>query len=205
MPPVLYNQERTATGFWYFATRGIPNALEKFHYVEQIPGWVEGVRINNPFLLKSTTLISFIQKKHKYRALLLTKEKKVPLLWKVLANKYSGTDILFGTHRDRKGKSSIEMGLEAGGKKEAKVLLYPIGSTTPVRYQGPFAFSSQPLERSLKFPKQASTNTIRFLNSSTPSWMAQPISPRSSRRPKKKNTLKIPKRPRSRGSRKHSA
>ncbi|KIM39604.1 hypothetical protein M413DRAFT_447080 [Hebeloma cylindrosporum] len=117
MPPVLYEKERTATGFWYFATRGVPNALEKFSYVDQIPGWVSG-------------------KQKKYRALLLTKVKKVPLLWRVLANKYSGTDLLFGTHRDRKGKSSIEMGLEAGGKKEAKVLLYPIGSTTPFRYRG---------------------------------------------------------------------
>jgi len=206
MPPVLYNEERTATGFWYFATRGIPNAIEKFYYVDQIPGWVEGVSINNSFFHSiSPTLFSLIQKKHKYRALLLTKDKKVPLLWRVLANKYSGTDILFGTHRDRKGKSSIEMGFEAGEKKEAKVLLYPIGSTTPVRYQGPFIFSSQPLETYLKFPKQASTNMIHFLNSSTPSWMAQLISPRSSRRPKKKNTLKIPKRPRSQGSKRRNA
>jgi protein disulfide-isomerase A6 len=117
MPPVLYNEERTSTGFFYFATRGIPNAVEKFYYVHQIPGWIS-------------------EKKHKYRALLMTKDKRVPLLWRVLANKYSGTDILFGTHRDKNGKSSIEMGFEAGEKKEAKVLLYPIGSTTPVRYHG---------------------------------------------------------------------
>jgi protein disulfide-isomerase A6 len=139
MPPVLYEKERTATGFWYFATRGIPNALEKFSYVYQIPGWVEGVRTHSYFCHSLVSYSRIIQKQQKYRALLLTKDKKVPLLWRVLANKYSGTDILFGTHRDRKGRSSIEMGLEVGGKKEAKVLLYPIGSTTPFRYRGPLA------------------------------------------------------------------
>jgi len=209
MPPVLYEQERTATGFWYFATRGIPNALEKFSYVYQIPGWVSGVRIHNYFLVKFTIHIShiisaIIQKKHKYRALLLTKDKKVPLLWRVLANKYSGTDILFATHRDRKGRSSVEMGLEVGGKKDAKVLFYPIGSETPFRYRGPFASSSHPFNMNLTLLKQASSNKIHSLNSLTPSSMAPLISPRSLRRLKTTSTLRTPKRLRSPRSKKHS-
>jgi protein disulfide-isomerase A6 len=153
MPPVLFEQERTATNFWYFATGGIPNAPEKFYYTYQIPGWVSGVRINNSFHHSLILHTRIVQNQQKYRALLLYKAKKVPLLWQVLANRYSGTDILFGTHRDRKGRSSIEMGLEAGGEKEAKVLLYPIGSTTPFRYQGPFSSSFQLLNRKSNFPK----------------------------------------------------
>jgi protein disulfide-isomerase A6 len=69
------------------------------------------------------------------RALLLTKDKKVPLLWKVLGNKYKD-QLVLGSHRDRKGKTSVAMGLEAGEKKQSKVLIYLRGSSTPVRYQG---------------------------------------------------------------------
>lgn len=75
------------------------------------------------------------QTKDKNAVLLLTKDKKVPLLWKVLANKYAG-QLDLASHRDRKGKSSVKLGMEAGGKKEAKVLVYVAGSTTPFRYQG---------------------------------------------------------------------
>lgn len=70
-----------------------------------------------------------------HAVLLLTKEKKPPLLWKVLANKYVG-QLALAYHRDRKGKSSVELGMEAGGKKEAKVLVYRAGSTVPFRYEG---------------------------------------------------------------------
>ncbi|PPQ79822.1 hypothetical protein CVT25_002976 [Psilocybe cyanescens] len=115
LAPMLYDSERTASGFWYFATRRVPKAYEKFYSVDDIPGWVS----------KNT---------NKHRALLLTKDKKVPLLWQVLANKYSDTNLAFASHRDRKGKSSAKMGLE--DTKEAKVLLYPMGSTTPIRYTG---------------------------------------------------------------------
>ena len=153
----------------------------------------------------SHIISAVIQQKHKYRALLLTKDKKVPLLWRVLANKYSGTDILFATHRDRKGRSSIEMGLEVGGKKESKVLFYPIGSETPFRYRGPLA-PPHPLNVNLTFrEKQASSNRIHSLNSLTLSSMALLISPRFLRRLKTTSTLRIPKRLRSPRSKKRNA
>lgn len=117
-PPMVYDgAERTASGFFYFVTRRIPKAFAKLYQVDEIPDWIRG-------------------NSDKHRALLLYKDKKVPLLWQVLANKYQGTDLEFASHRDRKGKSSIEMRMEAGGPKEPKVLLYPIGSDKPVRYQG---------------------------------------------------------------------
>ena len=67
--------------------------------------------------------------------MLLTKDKKVPLLWQVLANKYAG-QLEMGTHSDKEGKTSEGLGFEAGGKKESKVLIYPVGSETPVQYEG---------------------------------------------------------------------
>lgn len=84
----------------------------------------------------SNIFIIFLQTVDQKRTLLLTKDKKVPLLWKVLANKYQGLGLEFGTHRDRKGKSSVELGFEAGEKKESKVLVYSPGSTKPFRYEG---------------------------------------------------------------------
>ncbi|KAJ7156891.1 hypothetical protein C8R43DRAFT_997557 [Mycena crocata] len=117
IPPMVYDSgERTASALYYFATRRVPVAFTKLFKTEDIVPWVEKT----------------VEKK---RTLLLTKDKKVPLLWKVLANKYKG-ELEFGTHRDRKGKSSVALGLEAGEKKESKVLVYSPGSTTPFRYEG---------------------------------------------------------------------
>jgi len=125
LPPMTYDQERVASGFFNYATRRVPNHTTKFTRVDDIPPWIK-------------------KGKAKYRALLLTKDKKIPLLWKVLANKYADTALDFGVHRDEEGKSSVAMGLEAGEKKEAKVFLYPIGSDKPVRYAGMW-LSTQPL------------------------------------------------------------
>ena len=76
-----------------------------------------------------------LQHKSKHRAFLLRKDKKTPLLWQVLANKYQGR-LEFGTIPDRKGKRSVKMGLEAGEKKASKVLIYPAGSSDFVVYEG---------------------------------------------------------------------
>jgi len=108
--------ERTANGFFNWASRRVPNTVAKFPKAEDIKPWVE-------------------KTVNKNRALLLTKDTKVPLLWKVLSNKYKD-QLDLGTHRDRDGKSSVAMGLEAGGEKQAKVLIYPAGSTKFVRYEG---------------------------------------------------------------------
>ncbi|PPQ95973.1 hypothetical protein CVT26_016189 [Gymnopilus dilepis] len=117
-PPKLFDgAERSASALFYFATRGIPKSYEKIYQQEDIEPWL-------------------IQYKHKHRALLLNKDKKVPLLWQVLANKYSHTDLAFASHRDRKGRTSIAMGLEEGGPKDSKVLLYPAGSDTYTIYSG---------------------------------------------------------------------
>jgi len=117
-PPMLYDAaDRTASNFFYFVTRRIPKSFTKLYQIDEVPDWIKG-------------------NTHKHRALLFAKDKKVPLLWQVLANKYSGTDIEFASHRDRKAKSSVAMGWEEGGPKEPKVMLYPIGSVIPTRYQG---------------------------------------------------------------------
>jgi protein disulfide-isomerase A6 len=73
--------------------------------------------------------------------MLLSKAKDIPLMWKVLANKYRD-DFAFANHRDRKGKSSVALGYEAGTKKESKILIYPAGSTKPVLFEGTLKYDS---------------------------------------------------------------
>jgi hypothetical protein len=120
--------------------------------------------------------LSIPQTVEKPRALLLTKDKKIPLLWKVLGNKYKG-QIELGTHRDHEGKTSEAMGYEAGGKKQGKVLIYPVGSTNPVRYEGSYVLSITRLHYlTNSLVLQDSTNSTPFPNSSTRFWTAPPTS-----------------------------
>lgn len=126
LPPMTYDSgERTASAFFYYASRRVPNPPKKLYNADEISNWI--------------TATANTAKTTVPRALLLTKDKKVPLLWKVLANKYAG-QIVFASHRDRKGKSSVALGMEAGEKKESKVLVYAPGQEQGVRYKGKLPF-----------------------------------------------------------------
>jgi protein disulfide-isomerase A6 len=65
----------------------------------------------------------------------MNKSNKMPLLWSTLGNKYGG-DILFYSHRDRKGKGSVKLGFEAGESGKPKVLVYGPGETQPIMFEG---------------------------------------------------------------------
>ncbi|THH27150.1 hypothetical protein EUX98_g7025 [Antrodiella citrinella] len=115
--PIPYETaERTASGFFYWASRNIPHGVKKLYNIDDIPGWVE-------------------EHKSEMRALLVNNGKHIPILWQVLGNKYKD-HFTFAIHRDRKGKSSVKMGMEAGEKGSSKVLIYPPGKTDFVRYEG---------------------------------------------------------------------
>ncbi|KAJ3717834.1 hypothetical protein C8R42DRAFT_676719 [Lentinula raphanica] len=119
LDPITYESgDRSASSFFYFASRRVPNHVKKIGQLEGIEHWVEETA-----------------KSGKPRALLLTKEKIIPLLWTVLGNKFAGK-IELASHRDRKGKSSVAMGYEAGEQKASKVIIYAPESTIPVRYEG---------------------------------------------------------------------
>ncbi|KAG6827186.1 hypothetical protein H0H92_012851 [Tricholoma furcatifolium] len=110
--------ERTASALFHWASRRVPTTVTKLGEIYDLTPWIE----------KSST-------GNLPRALLLTKDLKTPLLWKVLGNKYKN-QLDLAIHRDRWGKSSEALGLEAGGEKESKVLIFPAGSTKFVKYQG---------------------------------------------------------------------
>ena len=113
--PIPYEGERTAGAIFKGVSMRVANPPKKLMKAAEIQPWVS----------KETK---------KPRALLLTKDSKVPLLWKVLSNKYSGK-LSLGTHRDEKGEAATSLGLESSGKG-SKVLLYPAGSSDPVLYDG---------------------------------------------------------------------
>jgi protein disulfide-isomerase A6 len=79
--------------------------------------------------------LTSVQKIDQTRVLLLSKAKDIPLMWKVLANKYRD-DFAFANHRDRKGKSSEALHYNAGTQKESKILVYPAGSAKPLLFEG---------------------------------------------------------------------
>jgi protein disulfide-isomerase A6 len=65
----------------------------------------------------------------------MNKSNKMPLLWRVLSNKY-GNDLVFVNCRDRKGKESVALGFEAGPQWQGKVLVYGREDKEPVLYEG---------------------------------------------------------------------
>ncbi|TFY81505.1 hypothetical protein EWM64_g2507 [Hericium alpestre] len=114
--PVLFDgEQRTASAFYYWATRRIPHKVKKLYHTEDIAPWVQ-------------------QYKASHRILLLNKGKTMPMLWEVLGNKYR-SQLEFGHNRDRKGKTAMSLGFPKGAPKESRVLVFPAGDDKPLLYQ----------------------------------------------------------------------
>ena len=64
------------------------------------------------------------------RALLLTKDKRIPLMWKVLNNRFN--NIHFGVHRDAQGFQHVMLEVPEG----TKIIVYGVGSHEPTPYSG---------------------------------------------------------------------
>lgn len=142
MKPILFDgAQRTASSFYYFAERNIPGNNKKLYYQPDFESWAKEVRIavyvETRTRLTNSDFVRFthIQNVDMPRALLLSKPKGVPILWRVLANKYKDK-IVFASHKDWSSKTSKKMGLPVGGKKDSKVLVYPVGSIEPVLFEG---------------------------------------------------------------------
>lgn len=65
----------------------------------------------------------------------MNKKEKAPLIWQVLSNKFKHR-MNFGNHFDSEGKSSEALGFETGEFNQNKILVYPVGSSKPVLYDG---------------------------------------------------------------------
>lgn len=118
LPAVSFDSnERTANAFFYWASQKVPYTVRRLAQVEDVEDWAA-------------------QKTSKPRAVLLSKEKKIPLLWRVLSNKYRD-EMAFGHHVDKKGKTAAALGVKGGGdESKSKVILYAPGSTKAALYEG---------------------------------------------------------------------
>lgn len=105
--------DRKANSIVKWASKQLPNHTHKLSNVDEIKSWAE-------------------KNVKSHRVLLLTKEKKVPLLWKVLGNKYKGK-LHLGVLKNTDGDIPKKMGLK---EKEVKVVVYPAGTSKPLVYQG---------------------------------------------------------------------
>lgn len=112
--PMPYNGERTAKAIHDWTARRVPTLVKKLKEPTEIAPWVE-------------------DDTDKARLLLLTKEKKVPLLWKVLANNFRGK-LALGVHKDEDGEATEALGHSPTGK--SMVLVFPAGATKSVLYDG---------------------------------------------------------------------
>jgi len=116
-PVIEYQGERTSKALFSWAMNQIPHGVRKLKSHSDITKWAE-------------------QPSDKPHALLLNKSStKLPLLWKVIANKYSHR-MRFGNFHDEGGSYFQSLGIEGDSKSDNKVLFFAPGSTDPVLYEG---------------------------------------------------------------------
>jgi len=120
MKPLEFQGTRSSSSFFYWASGAVPFNLKR----SQTAKGVQEIVQKNP---------------GKVKAVLMNKSNKMPLLWKVLSNKF-GDQIFFVNCRDRQGRESVALGFEAGEKKH-KVLIYGKHETEPILYDGVMKFS----------------------------------------------------------------
>jgi len=115
-PPTPYNGERKAGAFISFASRSVPHGIKRLKVLDDIKTWAA----------KTTD---------KPRVLLLNKKEKAPLIWQVLSNKFKHR-MPFGNHHDLNGATSEALGFEKGADNQNKILVFPVGSDEPIKYDG---------------------------------------------------------------------
>jgi protein disulfide-isomerase A6 len=128
VPPITYEGPRSAGSFVNWASQQIPHKIKKLEKVDDITKWAS----------KNTD---------KPRALLLTKDVKIPLVWKALGNRWRD-HFEFATHVDKQGSTFTGLGFDAADKGNANVVVYPAESKDPARYEG--ANKYEPLSMFMK-------------------------------------------------------
>jgi protein disulfide-isomerase A6 len=134
IPPVDYPGERTSKAFFQFADYKVPDVVSPLKGPLSVPPW----------LTKDTT---------RPHLLLLTdanksKNKKVPLLWRVLANSYRGAAFAHVPEvKETLGKYLGEMFAHVQGDKST-VLVWGVGEEKPRLYDGELKLA--PLRKFLK-------------------------------------------------------
>ena len=135
VPPQDFQMERTAQNLFMWVSRSIPAKIARPKRAWGISKWKFDVRFEPASVSCRTLRERNRQNRDAPRAILLNKQQRVPLLWKVLANKYNDK-IKFAVARDRKGRVSKSLGFDVGGDKESKVIVFQNGKLESVLFKG---------------------------------------------------------------------
>lgn len=112
----------------------IPHGIRRLKARSDITKWVE-VWCHSTSIRPRHIDKVFQQSSDKPHAILLNTSAKIPLLWKVIANKYNHR-MKFGNFHDEGGAHFESLGLEDNSKSDNRVLFFAPGSTDPVLYEG---------------------------------------------------------------------
>jgi len=119
--PVTYEGPRSTKDIYTFASERIPHGVKQFQKLEDVQQWAD------------TTIA-------KPRAVLLTANTVIPLVWRALGNVFKG-QIKFASIRDKDAQMALDMGLISQiprtMKRISRIAIYPAGSTSYALYDGP--------------------------------------------------------------------
>jgi len=116
-----YQGERTATSIINWAKSEVPSRVTALKSIDAVKSWAA----------KSSS---------QPRALLITTQSKIPVLWKVLGSRYY-KDIAFGAVKDESGSiaESLELG-EGNPDSKSKIAIWKKGEEKPVIHEGSLKF-----------------------------------------------------------------
>jgi len=118
--PHTYNGERTASSIVNWASSEVPSKVTPLKGTDAIPKWAA----------KDTS---------RPRALLLTAQAKVPVMWKVLASRlYKSVE--FGAAKDADGQLASSLNLPSSEDGKSRVVYWAPGKNEPTLYDGKLKF-----------------------------------------------------------------
>jgi len=127
--PHDYNGERKAGDIVNWASGEVPSRVKTLKGADAISKWASEGDAKLP------------------RILLLTKQPKIPVLWKVLGWTHHKTTT-FGATKDETGDIIKALGVDAPADGKTKVLVWAPGATEPTLYSGTLKFD--PLSQFVK-------------------------------------------------------
>lgn len=136
-----YQGERTASSIVTWANGEVPMRVTGLRTVDTVAEWAKSVsdsRQVNP----NQCLVFRYQHASAPRALLLTTQPKVPVMWKVLASRYyddktKSKKVEFGAIKDVDGDIARALGLTGAAGGKSKVALWKRGgNSAPTLYDG---------------------------------------------------------------------
>jgi len=122
-------------------TKGAPHVYNGERIASSIVSWASSEVPSRVTSLKGDDAVSKWSKKESTqpRALLITSQAKVPVMWKVLGSRYSKS-LAFGAVKDADGAIAKALELSSGDDGKSKVAIWEAGAEAPTLYDGKMKF-----------------------------------------------------------------